>query len=308
VLHRKQRNETAAPLTGAQQRNEQIERLMSMRLMVSVRGVIAMTSVIALLTLALPGDHDALGDASAPANASTAAAVRPLTSILGVLRRPQSAADRNPALVRQLQHYYHHNEYDSLRVGLDGLRVLSLTRLATVAPWGQRVYIVPFLPPTAAQKRRLPGKWRTAATQTTATLAVYPMSGEKITAFIEDAPDQAFIKGGRAIGNGAYDTKVYDHPRQVIMFVPDGVAKVALWYPNRSIANHPEHPVTAGSKPVIVNVHDNIAALLAPGRFERRHRESVARPGQEIWYGPNGNVVEPIDSASSCGPPLGRCA
>lgn len=185
---------------------------MSTRPTRTLRSVIATTAAVALLTLAVPGGHSALADTAAPARASSAAAVRPLTSILAVLRRPQTTADRNPVLIRELQHYYHHNKYASLHVALDGLPVLSLMRLATISPWGQRIYVVPFLPPTAAQKRRMPGEWRGAATPTTATLAVYPMSGKKITAFVENPPDSAFIKGGRALGNGAYDTKVYDHP------------------------------------------------------------------------------------------------
>ena len=206
MLYRKHGNETAPPLTGSQYRNEQIERLMSTRLTVTVRRATAITAGIALVSLALRAHHNALG-AARPTKAPAAAATRPLTSILGVLRRPQTTADRNPVLIRQLQHYYRHNKYASPQVGLEGLPGLSLMRLATVSPWGQRIYVVPFLPPTAAQKRRLPGKWRTAATPTTATLAVYPMSGKKITYFIENAPDSAFIKGGRGIGNGAYDTK-----------------------------------------------------------------------------------------------------
>lgn len=92
------------------------------------------------------------------------------------------------------------------------------------------------------------------------------------------------------------------------MVVPDGVAKVALWYPMRSIANHPKHPITPGSNPVIVTVHDNITAFFAPRRFERPHRQAFDRPGQEIWYGPHGKIVKRIENASSCGPPLGSCA
>jgi hypothetical protein len=118
----------------------------------------------------------------------------------------------------------------------------------------------------------------------------------------------AYIKGGRALGSGAYDTKVYNHPRRVIMVVPDGVAKVALWYPTGSIANHPKHPITPGSKPVVATVHNNIAAFIAPRRFERPHHEPFSEVGQEIRYGPDGNVVKRIDNANSCGPPLGGCS
>jgi hypothetical protein len=236
------------------------------------------------------------------------AAVRPLTSILGVLRRPQTASDLNPALIRQLHQQYHDGKYATLHAGLDGLPVLSLMRLATVTPWGQRIYVVPFLAPTAAERRRLPRKDRSIGNiPTGATVAIYPMSGDTITYFLGTAADPAYIKGGRVLGNGAYDTKLYNHPRQVIMVVPDGVSKVALWAPTGAVANHPKHPTMPGSKPVVVSVHNNIAAFIAPRTFERPHLDPFSSPGQEIWYGPGGDVVKRIDNASSCQPPLNSC-
>jgi hypothetical protein len=83
------------------------------------------------------------------------------------------------------------------------------------------------------------------------------------------------------------------------MIVPDGVAKVALWPATGSIAKHPRRPTTPGSRPIVVTVHNNIAAF--------RAREFHA-PGQEIWYRSNGTVVKRIANADSCGPPLGNCA
>jgi hypothetical protein len=241
---------------------------------------------------------------SAALSPATKAAVRPLTSILGVLRRPQTAADRNAVLTR----YLRREDRNPVFAGNFGLPVLSLMRLATGTAWGQRVYVVPFLPPTAAEKRRLPRKYRSGGTPTTATLQLLPMSGNNVTDFYGDGATAAVINGGRALGNGAYDTKVYNHPRQVIMVVPDGVAKVALWYPTGSIANHPKHPITPGSTPVVATVHDNIAAFIAPRRFERPHHGPFSEAGQEIWYGPDGKVVKRIDNANSCGPPLGACS
>jgi hypothetical protein len=224
-----------------------------------------------------------------------------------VLRRPQTAADRNAVLIHSLRG----QDRKSFSLALQGSPVWSLIRLATVTPWGQRLYVVPFLPPTAAAKRRLPRKYRTGGSQittaTTVTLQPYLISGNTITYFNGGA-DPAEIDGGRAVGDGAYDTNVYNHPRQVIMVVPDGVAKVALWYPTGSIANHPRHPITPGSQPVVATVHDNIAAFIAPRRFERPHHGPFSEAGQEIWYGPGGNVVKRIDNANSCGPPLGACS
>ena len=67
-------------------------------------------------------------------------------------------------------------------------------------------------------------------------------------------------------------------------------------------------PTTPGSTPVIVTVHHNIAAFIAPRRFERPHHGPFSEAGQEIWYGPDGKVVKRIDNANSCGPPLGACS
>lgn len=225
------------------------------------------------------------------------AAVRPLSSILGVLRRPQTRVDRDPALIRQLRH----DEHNTLRLGLLGRPVPSLMRLATVAPWGQPIYVVPFLPPTAAEKRRLPRKDRSITTASTVALQVYPAAGDKLTLFGNNPAPAAQIEGGRELGSGGHDAPLRKQPRRWIMVVPDGIARVALWNETGSIANHPRHPTRPGSKPIVVDVHDNIAAFVAPLR-------SFHGPGQEIWYGPSGNVVKRIDNADSCGPPLGNCS
>jgi hypothetical protein len=273
--------------------------------------VAAVVVAIALLGHSGRGQPDAANLAPPVAvqpSPAVKAAVGALTSILGVLRRSQTASDLNPALIRQLRQEYHDGKYATLHAGLDGLPVLSLMRLATVTPWGQRIYVVPFLPPTPAQKHRLPRTDRSSGNiPTSATVAIYPMSGDTITYFFGTAADPAYINGGRALGNGAYDTKLYNHPRQVIMVVPDGVSKVALWAPTGAVANHPKHPTTPGSKPVVVSVHNNVAAFIAPRTFERPHLDPFSSPGQEIWYGPSGDVVKRIDNASSCQPPLNSC-
>ena len=139
-------------------------------------------------------------------------------------------------------------------------------RLATVSPWGQRIYVCR---PAANSSPEAPaaGKVEDGRHPGNRHASRLLMSGKKITYFIENAPDWAFIKGERGIGNGAYDTKFYNHSRQVIMVVPDGVAKVALWYPTGSIANRPRHPAAPGSKPVIATVHNNIAAFIAPAQI-----------------------------------------
>jgi hypothetical protein len=214
------------------------------------------------------------------------AGARQLTSILGVLRRPQTTADCNPALIGQLSRGAH----SKYTLGFEGRPVLSLMRLATIAPWGQRIYVVPFLAPTTQAKKRLPRKDQGVTVASTAGLATYPVTGG------DGVP--AEIEGGRDIANADYAHGEKPGSRWV-MVVPDGVAKVALWPATRSIAHHPRHLTTPGSRPIIVTVDNNIAAFRAPG---------FHAPGQEIWYRSNGTVVKRIDNADSCGPPLGNCA
>jgi hypothetical protein len=217
------------------------------------------------------------------------AAYRALTLILGVLRQPQTEPDRNPALLEQLTR----ETYRRTDRGLLGTPVISLVRLATIAPWGQKIFLIPYLPPTREQIAGLPARWRRGGEQvahaTVISVGFYPMSsGEAVPAVIE---------AGRAWASDSKRGDDYAGERFVMLF-PDGVAKVALWN-TTSIRAHPHPLVAPRSKPAIVTVHNNLAA------FRSRTFHS---PGHEVWYGPSGEIVKRIANASSCGPPLGNCA
>ena len=66
--------------------------------------------------------HSQTHSANPPATAATPAAARPLTSILGLLRRPQASSDFSPALSKQLTRESH----DHLDLGFLGTPVVSL--------------------------------------------------------------------------------------------------------------------------------------------------------------------------------------
>jgi hypothetical protein len=66
-----------------------------------------------------------------------------LTGILAVLRRPQTAADLNLALLQRLE-----RRSSAPLAALQGTPVLSLVRLATETPWGEQVFLVPTRPLT----------------------------------------------------------------------------------------------------------------------------------------------------------------
>jgi hypothetical protein len=241
------------------------------------RVATAALAAVALQSVVLPTSHDARGAARSPrGGGSVPAAAHPLTSVLAVLRRPQSARDTSPALRTELVRESRSNLY----TGWFGTTVTSLVRLAATTPWGQPVYLIPHLPPTRQQIARVPAK-RRVTVLTTSSIDLYPMSGGPMTA--------AQITAGRAWAVSAN--------RYVFVF-PDGVAKVALWR-SISIRDHPHPLVAPGSKPIVVTVSDNVAAFQTSQAFT---------PGHEIWYGPSGKIIKRIANASSCGPPLGSCA
>jgi hypothetical protein len=211
--------------------------------------------------------------------------VRPVTSILGVLRRPQTPADLVPRLVAQLER----QSRNPISTGLLGTPVISLLRRATVTPWGRRVFVITYRPRTRRQFARLPRRLRGVAVTHQIAVAFWPMSSGLYT--------RRVIAAGRAWGSESSRGPRHPDDRFVFLF-PDGVARVALWNA-RSTAAHPRPLVSPRSQPVIVNVHANVAAFRATG---------FRSPGYEVWYGPTGRVVRRIANASSCGPPLGTCA
>lgn len=196
--------------------------------------------------------------------ARTAAAARPLTSILGVLRRPQKAVDLPPAVNAFLVNEAHTATFR----GTLGTPITTLIRFSLVAPWGQHIYLMPNLPPTARQVARLSPKLRQGSHPGTVSFVFYPY----VTLGVTQGLTAAQVRSGRAwavVGvKGAQD--------RVLFAFPDGVARVKLWPRGQSA-------------PVMVTVARNVAAFTAA---------SFRGPGREIWYGPSGQVVKRIPGAS----------
>lgn len=218
------------------------------------------------------GADEGKGPVAPAAKESALAAARPLTSILAVLRRPQTAADLPPAMRERLARLSRGH-----LPGLFGSPVPSLARFAGTAPWGQRIYLVPYLPPTAKQAAQLPAAQRPVVHATTVVLSIIPLdTGFGITPeYVKD--------GGAWQGNS-------DEPHRFVLAFPDGVARVEIW-PSDSVGDHPHPLVPPGSKPIVRAVRDNVVA------FQTRRAFS---PGRELWYGPSGKVVKVIANASSC--------
>jgi hypothetical protein len=163
-----------------------------------------------------------------------------LREVLGTLRRPRTTADLGDGrLRRQLRFMSRHPR-------LAGTPVRDLVRFATVAPWGQKVFLVPSRPP-----------------------------GRRGHALTLSAPATANATVAQIEAGGDWGTERSD---QLLIVVPDGVARVTVRPVRTSTDRHPS-PVTA-------TVHGNVAAF--------QSNQNLDDPQREIWYGPSGHVIERI--------------
>ena len=159
-------------------------------MMAPLAAAVAVTvAVFAIVLLGHTRSHTARTP-SAPATTTAVgsypAVYRPLLSILGVLRRPQTTADRDPALLRTLNRQ---SQNRSLSV-LDGRPVISLVRLATIAPWGAKIFLVPYRPLSRQAIAKLPAKQQVVARATKMSLGIYAAgltSGFLSAAYIDAA-------------------------------------------------------------------------------------------------------------------------
>src|SRR5579884_1720947 len=128
-----------------------------------------------------------------------------LIDILGVLRRPQTKADLNPAILSVLSRVP--------PIALRGEAELALVRLATTTPWGEKIYLVPFRPPTAAgvaaDARRAPGlaSRRNTRSETLGTMSTGGGGGGADAAAIEAGNDMEIDGAGRAFAGGSTQTR-----------------------------------------------------------------------------------------------------
>jgi hypothetical protein len=216
---------------------------------------------------------------------STTAAPEPagrqeLINIIGTLRRPQTSADLTPAILR------------ILKLGpspLGGAPDLPLVRFATTTPWGERLYLVPMKPPTAAQLegfargRHLPARVFARAPFAGETLSVMSSRGSG------GAGDAASITAGAAIQSDGAGHSFAGGSTQTrfVLVVPDGVAKVEFLAPRQPQPGVPGAATYRHTLTATVAVHDNIAAV-------QLNREFDGATPRMIWYSAAGQVVKRI--------------
>jgi hypothetical protein len=180
-----------------------------------------------------------------------------LIHLLGVLREPQTAAARS--FTRPGWPEPSHAPGSQIRPDR------TLIRLATVTPWGAKVFLVPFTPPTSADQRRALGE--------PAALWVQGIGWSDYSTL--DA-----ITSGDAWGPQATDRQP-GHPPASRSFeiVPDGVAKVGL-YTNVTL-----RPFHAGGL-ILTPVRHNIAVFGASG--------TGGRLIFAVWYAADGHLIKRV--------------
>jgi hypothetical protein len=198
-----------------------------------------------------------------PPSAAVPPAARALVSELAVLRRRQTPADLNSA---NLNRFLQVHGPDDPRQRL-GQPIRSLIRLATVTPWGEKVYLVPFLAPDGMATLGLVANGGSCCV-TAAGIASNGLGGLSGS-------------GGPAGGPSR---------NQVVVVVPDGVAKVAILLPRQGIAGEPAYKHTLA---ITVPVHNNVAAFQST-----RYADDIGL-NHMIWYGPTGNIVRRIGNNSN---------
>jgi hypothetical protein len=220
---------------------------------------VAISIAIAGLALGLLGRNHTKPNASAARATSSPQA---LLDILGVLRRPQTKADLNAALLQTLERQ---SRTGALPVGEP---IRPLVRLATVTPQGAKVFLAVFTPPSERAIARLPAPLRASETRRLAdgqgyTLALFVNRGGGCCATAADI---------EAFG----DSQSFGPPTQFVLLVPDGIAKVTVLLKRGRLL----HAVTA-------TVHSNIAAFGIVNDVS-----DYVSDRNMIWYGPSGNVVK----------------
>jgi hypothetical protein len=154
------------------------------------------------------------------------------------------------------------NAKDPETQALSGMPVISSLRLATVAPWGEKIFFVVNRPLTKQQLRALPRGLRTQAHIVKRWTLRSPAYVQALPAQITSGHDLATNKGN-----------------QLIIVIPDGVATVKIW-PTLATGRESPHPLTT-------TVHDNVALFEAGFSLE---------PGKMIWYAADGRVIKRIVS------------
>ncbi|MFZ0971749.1 MAG: hypothetical protein WAN22_05955 [Solirubrobacteraceae bacterium] len=237
-------------------------------------GALSTLTAVAVTLVILVGGLILLGGAHHPPTPTVAPSAQPLTNILAVLRRPQTNVDHDPALLQRPPFRL------SRLQGKLGTPEPALIRLATITPWGAKVFLVPMKPPTKAALAKLPPLQRAFAEQQQARdgrsdrLGVFTVGNGGGGTCCADA--HAIQQAGAAMWGG---TSLITW---LVLVVPDGVAKVTVLLPRQE---GPGARVFKRSLSLTARVHNNVVAI----EIDRVVDDPLH---YMIWYGQTGNFVK----------------
>jgi hypothetical protein len=256
---------------------------------VGLRAIPVLLAVVVTLAIAVVALVDIRHHAPRrPVSSAAVSGRKQLVDILAVLRRPQTKADLGLSRASLPD-----------AVPFLGIPDLALVRSATVTPWGERLFFVPFKPPTrrslAAAERQFPERDRAQLAQTFRrlavrgeTLGVYSREGGGggVPASVIAARGELSTEGaGRAFAGGSTRTRL-------ILVVPDGVAKVVFLLPRQPAGAQNGAPIYRHSLHVAVAVHSNVAAVQVD-------RQCCTGQLPMIWYAADGHLIKRIGKFSS---------
>jgi hypothetical protein len=255
------------------------------RWIVSASGTVAAASAVlsvGIVVVAIALLHGA-PSRRGPSTKSTPVppAARQLFSILGVLRRPQTAADR------------------AIAPYAPGGSDPALVRLAAVTPWGERVTLAPYRsgtseelciglvkrpPESPTESRRVERLARKIGLARARLRLAVGSGGCGLTAPLIEAGKATSTEGaGREFAGGSTAVRV-------LVVVPDGVAKVSFVLPRQGPV--PGGPVYPRSQSVTVPVHDNVA-------FAQINRECCNGSLAMRWYAGDDRVIKVIGNSDA---------
>jgi hypothetical protein len=240
--------------------------------------LVSCSLAIALGAVVLLHGHDTKPQAktggSGPHVVAPGATAEPLLKTLGVLRRAQNKADLDPALLRLL------DGRSAFRAV--GTPEISLIRLATVTPWGSKVFLVPLKPLTPRAIARLPVELRGPASRTLRRQG----KAEALAELEVGGPPGGGVCCSTAteikrIGVSFWAGGPGSAPMRGVLVVPDGVSDVTL-------VLSAVRPRGRADK-LTATVHNNVAAFEIHGGVNNPFRDMT-------WYGPAGQVVKRISN------------
>jgi hypothetical protein len=245
------------------------------------RSAVVVSLIVALVVgvaaVLLLRDHHAPAQATVTAAPVGASPEQAAIDVLAALRRPETGADLPPKLLRALRQL----------PPLAGSPILPLVRLATLAPWGSRLYLVPLERPTDQQVRQWVARTTGARNRTEVAdsliarvanqpafegVGVYP-GGLSPASAVRILSGQAWTTGGTRIGNRLVN--------EAIVIVPDGVSRVSI-----TVKRGGAHSTVLSSE-----THNNVVAFTTPEAIENLAADRIT------WYSSTGAILKPLSPA-----------